>query len=389
MRKFLQKTMILGCVAALAISVISLNPISVSAATKNVTRFNYSTKSDINKITLKWKKQKGVSYYKVYRAKSGKDVYKEPKKSAYKKIAKIKTTKIIDKKVKKDVIYSYKIKGYKKQKGKDKLICSSYYDGVYSTGATGLVKPEIFNGGYGENYSNSPKELHIYAYAYTGIEPEGYILYRKAVGEKKYKKVTKVKGNEMTDDTVKAGETYYYKVKSYSKKGGKTYYSKKSKSIKISAVNLTAKCKVEALSQASVNKNTVSFMLESNDKYNGDMVIKTGNATYIYQDKKGSDEIEYTFTLTKYSLDNKVWYDIPKKGIVLKANQKIYLEGTLSNGEIIRGDKKVSDIFFGGTTSYESELHFESTRVIEYKGSGIAGEIIFDFITGDVRTFFD
>ncbi|MFQ9515215.1 MAG: hypothetical protein ACLRZ9_05240 [Eubacterium sp.] len=390
-RKILKSIFIFVCMLSMMVMVMPESVMPVQAATKKVKKFYYENESCLNSIKLKWKKQSGVSYYAIYRVDATKYVLKEsnPKKSKYKKIDTVTSNanKYTDNSVKKGRYYSYIIQGYAKKAGKDKLICSTFEEYYLNYNMAGLTTPEIQNAGYGEGYHNSAKKLYLYAREDCGMEPTGYVFYRKEVGGKSYKKIGTKNGEKdvFVDNSVKGGKTYRYKVKSYLKIGEKTYYSKKSKYIQMSAVNFTCSYKVKALSNPSGNSNTISWKLKSNKKYNGDTVIKPGDGSYQYRKNKNSDILIYDCAMKKYSLDNKTWIDIPKKGIILKAKQTIYLQCELSENDELSNGEKASDINFVSDTLCESQIEF-MTGGIEYKGSYFCAtdytEATLNFVTG-------
>lgn len=96
--------------------------IPVVTATNNITKTSVKltkAKGGKKKVTLKWKKNKYATGYKIYRSTKKKGKYK-----CIKKIKKAKTVSYTDKKVKKKKTYYYKVRAYKKN-GKG-LIYSKY-----------------------------------------------------------------------------------------------------------------------------------------------------------------------------------------------------------------------------------------------------------------------
>lgn len=213
------------------------------AASGTVRHISFSTKPGVKSIKLRWKKQSDVSCYKIYRKDvTGKKIIlgTDIPFSTFKKIAKVsgKTKVYRDKSVKTGHTYAYVLIGYKKESGKLKKVCSSWNDGVLRYDTAGLCKPDLLNGGRGEFYSNSKAKIYLFVQLDSGMSAKGVIVYRKAKGESKFKKI-KVKtledGTVLLDKNVKANKVYYYKVRTWIRKSGKKYTSKASNVIKIKA----------------------------------------------------------------------------------------------------------------------------------------------------------
>ena len=84
---------------------------------------------------------------------------------------------------------------------------------------------------------------------------KGYVVYRSTSKNGKYKAIKTINGKDnctYTDKTVKAGKTYYYKVRAYKKIVGKTYYSKYSSVIKVKPVPTIASIKNVKLKNRNV-----------------------------------------------------------------------------------------------------------------------------------------
>ena len=118
-------------------------------AKENVKEISFTTESKMDSITLKWKRQKNVGFYKVYRMDITKKIEKSkfsPKRKNYKMIVQLSgnSCSFRDKKVSFGHCYAYFIDGFKKINGKTKKVCTSYYiDGSYQPEYAGLSKPEV------------------------------------------------------------------------------------------------------------------------------------------------------------------------------------------------------------------------------------------------------
>ena len=224
---------------------------AVTKTSQGAIFITYSATSNINSLKIQWKKRANVKKWVIYRADITdivqSDFSKDADLSRYKKIKKLsgKTTSFVDKKVKRHHYYEYLIEGYKKSNGKYKLAYSTYLGEVpgeiLSFDCPGLSRPDLLNGGTGEDYSNSSKKIYLYVEPRTGMDPRGVVVYRKDKNETKYKKikVKKVEKGKFSpvylDTNVKSGMEYRYKVKTYRKVGKKKYYSKASKPVAIIA----------------------------------------------------------------------------------------------------------------------------------------------------------
>ncbi|MCR5834935.1 MAG: hypothetical protein K6G88_00320 [Lachnospiraceae bacterium] len=328
---------------------------------------------------LKWKKQDGASYYKVYRVKKNtnkSDFY--PKKSKYQKIATVKSANFkykksveyTDKKTKSGVEYAYYINSYSKDK---KLLGTSFYEDSIVLLCSGLGAPHITNIGAGEFYTNSPMALHITVTNEIGVTPSGYIIYRKAAGDKKYIKLTKLKAKdgycEYHDKDVKSGKTYYYKAKAYYTAGKKTSYSKKSDKKILMAVNHSGSYKANYL---STKDNEITFSLSSK-KNNADTIVKKGIETIYFDELGGMDKDGLPFNLTQYSFDNKTWEIIPDMGVTFKAGKTIYLKGTSEIPAGYKVEKAIIDtndnIIYnnlGGGCFYIFTIDFSANMAMAY-----------------------
>lgn len=323
------------------------------AASKTPKKLSISLKSNMTSITVKWKKKKNIKKYVIYRTDVTKDVLDQEKNytysmSQYKKIGTVSGKKktFIDRKAKKDHYYAYVVKAYKKVKGKNKLAYTSYKREDYDYSCRGLAVPDLLNGGDGENYTNSTKSIYLYHQSYTGVEPTSVILYRKAQGESKYKKikfttVEKIRNlaGTIKDTSVSPGKTYYYIIKTTKKYKGKKYYSKSSKAIRIPVVNVRGKFNVSAI-PVSGNPNEIIVKFTS-DRFNGTLTLSQS---------KWSGGTDKDIRAIEYSYDNSTWKSMTGSNAVLEPNKTIYIK------------------FSGDNISERQELYFDE----EWEGSFVS-----------------
>lgn len=302
---------------------------AASVASKKAKRLPIRLKSNMKSVTVKWKKKKDIKKYVIYRTDVTKDVLDQDydrkyKMSDYKKIAKVsgKKKSYKDKKAKNNHYYAYVVEAYKKVKGKYKLAYTSYDSDCYEYCCRGLGIPELLNGGDGENYTNSKSCVYLYHQTYCGVDPSSVVLYRKAKGESKYKKINyktveKIQNlaGTIKDTTVKPGTVYYYKIKTKKKYNGKVYYSKLSKAIRIPAVNVTGKYTVSAI---PVPDNPDEIIIGfTSDKYNGVLTISQSDWT---------DGTENDIRVLEYSYDNVIWKSMTGSKAVIEPGKTAYIK---------------------------------------------------------------
>lgn len=305
---------------------------SASASSSKVKRLSYSTKSNMSSITVKWKKKKNIKKYVIYKKEVTKYMFKDDNAAAFKwkgfkKIAKTSGSNksYTDRKVKKHHYYVYAVKAYKKVKGKNKLAYTTYikdeYDS-YSAACPGLGRPDLFNDGSGEFNYNTNSKFWLYTQTEYGVKPASIMLYRKAKGDTKYKKIKTVKyayGKSISDSSVKPGKVYYYKIRTKIRYKGKTYYSKYSNIVRIPNFNEKPQFDIETISTGDVER----YIKITSKKNNG---ILTFNTAQLYINDE--EDEESTINIFQYSTDGVNWSDMGTKPIKLEAEGTIYLRLT-------------------------------------------------------------
>ena len=375
------------------------------AASKSVKHFSVYMKPAMKSMKVTWKKPKKtkVSFYKIYRVEVKGDWYMDdkpiPALSDYKKIAKVsgKKKSYTDKKVKSGKTYAYVVQGYKKKGKKAKLVCTTYSSDDMTYETAGLAKPDLINGGYGEFHSNDLHNLYIYVNLYNGVKPSGVQVYRKSASDPQYRKMNlktpegkKLKAlDDIHDNTVKPGEVYTYKARTWKKVGKKTYYSSYSDEFTLAAVHMHGKYTVETLT-APGDTSEIRFKITS-DKYNGVTTFRQvtmedyeddGYYDNYYYYKKDGKTGEYPPLAGKsmYSKDGVTWTLIPKNGVDIKAGESICLSVGLYGGPH----------YFAGNTGTASVLFLQGGEGAVYHGSGNgATNLEVDFIEGTARAFVD
>ena len=388
MEKILKQIMVLVCIVSMLMP-FSTQPNQVSAS--SVKRFKCETKPGFNSITFKWEVQKGVSYYNIYRRNNTRNDYLAitPKEKDYKKIATITSDKLkyVDKKVKRGVKYAYIIKGFRERKGKDLLVCTTLQIGETLTYVAGLDKP-VLKGSGSKKYKGRLKYNCFSVSSEYGMEPTGYVIYRKKVGETDYKKIKlkKVSKRKFVDTKTEPGSIYKYKVKTYIKRGKKKYYSKLSSSLELGTSRYVASYKAKLLNKPGIKTSVLAFQVTGKSAYNGTAIFYPKECAYFYQETENTEHTVHMLKLKEYSFDNQIWKTIPKKGIAFKGKETIYLRGDLYEEDT----KESTYIFWGEDKPYESSISFnygdgDIAIQYRYRAYNYYTEANLDFISGTGR----
>ena len=235
-------------------------------------------KPAMTSMDLTWKKDPKARSYRILRYDMTKEIeneiYDVPK-SKYEETAVIPGTEdhYTDTDVEMGHTYTYLVLGFRQADGGGLLTCTSYNPDTTNYEVVGLSKPDLFNNGDGENYSNTNDCLYLYPQINNGAAPEGYQLTRKVVGKTGYEPLKLVTaeggaydtGLTLVDRDVTFGKTYRYKFRTVGKADGKTVYSPWSNVVEIPLVNQTGSYEVE-LKEDSVLRIV-------SDPENGDLVI--------------------------------------------------------------------------------------------------------------------
>lgn len=164
------------------------------------------TKITYNSAKLSWEASDGATKYEVYRALK--------KDGEYEKVATTTATAITDKKLATGTTYYYKIRALTEING---IVLKSELSSAFAVKPRPATSTLAALTKKGLTVSGSYKKV-------TGAEK--YVVYR-STNDGLFKKIKTLdtKTVKFTDKTVKKGNTYTYKVRSYRTENGKKYYS--------------------------------------------------------------------------------------------------------------------------------------------------------------------
>ncbi|MCR5835750.1 MAG: hypothetical protein K6G88_04525 [Lachnospiraceae bacterium] len=345
--------------------------------------------SSLDDISISWDKVDGTSYYRLYRvdmSKVKKDElgnYEEIDKKLYEKLGDIEENKYVDKDVKPGNNYYYYVEAVSNEAGNEKvLMYSNCYDSIGGfERCCGLTKPEIGAEGYEEggggdlSFHDGKQNIMVINFG-DGTYPDGYIVYRKAEGEKEFKKIDEISDEESDeeigysdyycDTKVEYKKKYTYKFKSYKVKNGEKIYSQESDELTLIPTKNGGTYKVSLEGNSKNGREGFEFSIKS-DKDNCDTVFyKNGG----YFDKT-------PLIMSKYSTDNKNWKNIPKEGVVLKEEEKLYFKfeptdkATVDKFEDqieIKGlDEKPWGLTFTSSYGGGDAFHYKAQYVADYE----------------------
>ena len=319
------KTLRVFIATALIVCLTSAAPVFAKSKTTYYDLQGLTNKTlSMTTVKVSWKKHKVDKYviYKVY-WKGEKEKHKKlktvsgKKKSAVLKLRRNKEIEIL-------------VKGIKKKKHGKKVV----YEGR-TDACSGLSRPEWYVNDFSGDDYHSPTEINLSFAPWDapynekseggGLKPTGYEVYRKEVGAKKYtlvKKVNLKKANlkyafRWKDTSVKAGQYYYYKVRSYRKFGKKVYRSKMSRPARLGATYYEGQFQV----LAETDDKTMTLQLIS-DPWNGilcaDLNAERGFVT---------EQQDMCYMVESYSLDKKEWIPVDKweYSVWVKPGQSLWI----------------------------------------------------------------
>lgn len=329
--------------------------------------FNVKVTSQMNSIKLKWSKVKKASYYEVYRFTS-KTYDRYISKSKYKKIATTGKRKYVDKSVKKKKYYAYFVKA-KNSRGK---VVAKNFEEYADYYCKGLDEVGLSKDSYDDAFHNDHKNIHLNIIEGSrGYLPKNikYQVFRKEIGSKKFIKVKSKKlKDSWVDQSVEPMKSYTYKVRSYVKKGKKTYYSKFSNTVTMKAVDYTADFDVRCLTPSGEYigpSMEVNLRIKKTNKYAEDVYLFKAIGDY-YAIEKGKENDSYncySFAVSDYSLDKSNWNVISEKGLKLEYGKEYYIRGY-----IIAIDNKV--VFAGSNNTKYAESIIGGESLMDYKLKG-------------------
>lgn len=353
----------------------------------------------VDSITLNWEGHEKASNYEIYRIDISEGAYANgdifPKWNEYRLIACVNgdIKSYSDNDVQEGHTYAYAVSGYYEKFGGEKQVCTTYEENSIIYETVGPGKPRLLNHGNGENYENSKDNIYLYVESYTGLEPDGVALYRKSEQQENFEEIGFKQLDsqfEILDDSVKPGETYTYKARTFVKENGKIVHSPYSDEITIPAVNFSAEYEVKTIEYME----DIFVIQVSSSENNGTTVFEpTMPAKYTVQKDKQSITNVFCATLTSCSTNHHQWKEIPKEGVCLNAGECIYLKYKLSAYEGYDENANLDEeIFFGGDEALVSVLFMDETDWggAKYYGSGSGCTVMtLDLTTGKGNAYCD
>lgn len=299
---------------------------SISGVALAKTNFTKIEAKSGKKVALTWKKVSQAEGYLIYR--------KDSEDGKYNQIGKVtsgKTLTYTDTVKSNNKTYTYKIQAYNTNNGKQGV-------GAYSStkSAKTLAKAKITG-----ITSSNEEVLKISWKKVSGAK--GYIISRSTSKNSGYKKIDTVTGKtSYSDDTVKAGKTYYYKVEAYNVNSGTKGYGGASDAV----AGKTAK-RTKITSIVSTNEKTLTIkwnkitgahgyrIKRSTDEdgtYKVVKTIKSGNTT-SYKDTSVKAGKTYYYTVeTMVKTGDNICYSGDSASVEGRTAKKAKVKYAVSNG---------------------------------------------------------
>lgn len=196
------------------------------------------SKQESTVLALSWEAVKDISGYRI--------MLKNPVTGKFETIREVTSNRAEFTSLKPGTVYTYKIAAYKK-------IGTKMYMGAGSNEFVINTLPDTAVNPAFKGSTTGTIELQWKA---SSSKVNGYEVYRYDSGANRYDKVATVTGTSFKDTGLVAGTKYAYKIRSYIKLNGKTYYS--SYTEKTDGVTLPAK--VKGLKQAEDSTSTTVRM---------------------------------------------------------------------------------------------------------------------------------
>ena len=301
---------------------------SISGVALAKTNFTKIEAKSGKKVALTWKKVSQAEGYLIYR--------KDSEDGKYNQIGKVtseKTLTYTDTVKSNNKTYTYKIQAYNTNNGKQGV-------GAYSStkSAKTLAKAKITG-----ITSSNEEVLKISWNKVSGAK--GYIISRSTKKDSGYSEIDTVSGEKTTsytDDTVKAGKTYYYKVEAYNVNSGTKGYGGASDAV----AGKTAK-RTKITSIVSTNEKTLTIkwnkitgaygyrIKRSTDEdgtYKVVKTIKSGNTT-SYKDTSVKAGKTYYYTVeTMVKTEDNICYSGDSASMEGRTAKKAKIKYAVSNG---------------------------------------------------------
>lgn len=301
---------------------------SISGVALAKTNFTKIEAKSGKQVALTWKKVSQAEGYLIYR--------KDSEDGKYNQIGKVtsgKTLTYTDTVKSNNKTYTYKIQAYNTNNGKQGV-------GAYSStkSAKTLAKAKITG-----ITSSNEEVLKISWNKVSGAK--GYIISRSTKKDSGYSEIDTVSGEKTTsytDDTVKAGKTYYYKVEAYNVNSGTKGYGGASDAV----AGKTAK-RTKITSIVSTNEKTLTIkwnkitgaygyrIKRSTDEdgtYKVVKTIKSGNTT-SYKDTSVKAGKTYYYTVeTMVKTGDNICYSGDSASMEGRTAKKAKIKYAVSNG---------------------------------------------------------
>lgn len=301
---------------------------SISGVALAKTNFTKIEAKSGKKVTLTWKKVSQAEGYLIYR--------KDSEDGKYNQIGKVtsgKTLTYTDTVKSNNKTYTYKIQAYNTNNGKQGV-------GAYSStkSAKTLAKAKIT----GITSSNEDM-LKISWKKVSGAK--GYIISRSTKKDSGYSEIDTVSGEKTTsytDDTVKAGKTYYYKVEAYNVNSGTKGYGGASDAVAGKTAKRTKITSIVSKNEKTLtikwNKITGAYgyrIKRSTDEdgtYKVVKTIKSGNTT-SYKDTSVKAGKTYYYTVeTMVKTGDNICYSGDSASVEGRTAKKAKIKYAVSNG---------------------------------------------------------
>lgn len=307
--------------------------------------FNKKVTSTPTSVTFGWKKVEGADYYVVYRKKNKKD--------SWKKIATVKASKKLEYTDNVKRSYYYSIRAYEKLSSK-KTIKSAMSEDYY-LGKMGKPKiKEIKVGGF-------DREAMIVSLLKD--KPSKYQLYCKVGSKGKWKKLVAGSAGAYVGDRpdeynengvvniteLKMDETYYFKIRGYSEKGGVVQYGPYSD---VKSVKLYYNPKVTVtLPKKEIKGSALPVTIKNNSSTTLRMYADGSKAFVEYE----TLDVFIARAEGAKAVDGK-YIDIPAGKTV-----KVYLLGTRANPDYTK-ETAVLLKFRNNNSEYYSSYGYKNTK---------------------------